>query len=76
MFILGVVDKTDEIHKARKLVDMTQKQLARRLGISKWLLSRYELGYQPIPLSLACRIADEVGQPFDILFYGAQFHAA
>lgn len=71
----SIVDETDQISKARKLVGLSQKRLAWRLGINPQTLSFYELGYRPVPLGVACRIAEEVGQPLDQLF-GVVSHAA
>ncbi len=42
----------------REDTDQTQTQIATRLGIAQTVYSRYERGYQTIPLELLIQLAD------------------
>jgi len=40
------------LHLCRRRLEMTQGQLARRLGVARGSLTRYEIGESPVPPSL------------------------
>lgn len=46
------------IRDLREDADLTQTQIADHLGIAQTVYSRYERGYQTIPLHLLIRLAD------------------
>lgn len=47
--------------------DLSQEKLGRLLGIQQTVYSRYERGYQTIPLELLIRLADIYGVSLDYL---------
>ena len=47
--------------------DLSQAKLAQKLGIQQTVYSRYERGYQTIPLEQLIRIADIYGVSVDYL---------
>lgn len=47
--------------------DLTQAQVAEMLGIQQTVYSRYERGYQTIPLELLLKLADHYGVSVDYL---------
>jgi transcriptional regulator with XRE-family HTH domain len=61
---LGV--QSAEIVRAIRAKDMTQEQLARRAGIARETLSRWESGAQHPSLESLGRLARAVGQPLEV----------
>lgn len=51
----------------RKDADLTQKAVADYLGIQQTVDSRYERGFQTIPLELLIRLSDYYGVSLDYL---------
>ena len=51
----------------REDADLTQAQIAQILGIAQTVYSRYERGYQTIPLELLIRLADYYHVSIDYL---------
>ena len=47
--------------------DLSQEKLGRLLGIQQTVYSRYERGYQTIPLELLIKLADLYGVSVDYL---------
>lgn len=52
---------------ARKLKDMSQKELAKRTGVSVQAISNYEIGIQEPTSSRLIKFADELGVTIDFL---------
>lgn len=56
------------IKRERKAHHMTQEQLAAKVGISRPVLTKYELGQVEISMKMFVRICDEIGVDYaDIL---------
>lgn len=55
------------IRDMREDADLTQAQVAELLGIAQTVYSRYERGYQTIPLPLLIRLADQYQVSLDYL---------
>lgn len=55
------------IRDMREDADMTQGQVAELLGIAQTVYSRYERGYQTIPLKLLIQLADHYHVSLDYL---------
>lgn len=55
------------IRDMREDADLTQAQVAEALGIAQTVYSRYERGYQTIPLPLLIRLADQYDVSLDYL---------
>lgn len=55
------------IRDMREDADLTQAQVAEMLGIAQTVYSRYERGYQTIPLPLLIRLADQYQVSLDYL---------
>ncbi len=55
------------IRDLREDADLTQTQIAEHLGIAQTVYSRYERGYQTIPLHLLIRLADFYNVSLDYL---------
>lgn len=55
------------IRDMREDADLTQAQVADMLGIAQTVYSRYERGYQTIPLPLLIRLADQYQVSLDYL---------
>ncbi len=55
------------IRDMREDADMTQAQIAQYLGIAQTVYSRYERGYQTIPLPLLIQLADYYDVSLDYL---------
>ncbi len=55
------------IRDMREDADLTQSQVADMLGIAQTVYSRYERGYQTIPLVLLIRLADYYKVSLDYL---------
>ena len=56
------------IKRERKAHHMTQEQLAAKVGISRPVLTKYELGQVEISMKMFVRICDEIGVNYaDIL---------
>lgn len=55
------------IRDMREDADLTQTQIAQILGIAQTVYSRYERGYQTIPLELLIRLADYYHVSIDYL---------
>lgn len=51
----------------REDTDQTQEQVARYLGIAQTVYSRYERGFQTIPLELLIRLAEKYHVSIDYL---------
>ena len=49
------------IKRERKARHMTQEQLAAKVGISRPVLTKYELGQIEISMKMFVRICDEIG---------------
>lgn len=48
--------------------DMTQNQISKMLGIQQTVYSRYERGFQNIPLELLIKLADYYDVSLDYIF--------
>lgn len=56
------------IRKTRKALDMSQMQLAERIGVSYQQIQKYEKGQSELTLSRLFQIADALGiEPFSLL---------
>ena len=55
------------IRDMREDADLTQDQIAQMLGIAQTVYSRYERGYQTIPLPLLIQLADYYDVSLDFL---------
>ena len=55
------------IRDMREDADLTQSQVADMLGIAQTVYSRYERGYQTIPLLLLIQLADYYNVSLDYL---------
>lgn len=55
------------IRDMREDADLTQDQIAQMLGIAQTVYSRYERGYQVIPLPLLIQLADYYDVSLDFL---------
>jgi transcriptional regulator with XRE-family HTH domain len=55
------------ISQARKDADLTQVQLAERLGIPQPQLASYEVGRRRVPVSLLPRLARSLAMPIELL---------
>ncbi|MGN0745823.1 MAG: helix-turn-helix domain-containing protein [Aristaeellaceae bacterium] len=55
------------IRDMREDADLTQAQVAEYLGVAQTVYSRYERGYQTIPLPLLIRLADYYEVSLDYL---------
>lgn len=55
------------IRDMREDADLTQAQVAELLGIAQTVYSRYERGYQTIPLPLLIQLADQYHVSLDYL---------
>lgn len=55
------------IRDMREDADLTQDQIAQMLGIAQTVYSRYERGYQTIPLPLLIQLADYYNVSLDFL---------
>ncbi len=55
------------IRDMREDADLTQTQIAEHLGIAQTVYSRYERGYQTIPLQLLICLADYYNVSLDYL---------
>lgn len=55
------------IRDMREDADLTQAQVAEYLGVAQTVYSRYERGYQTIPLLLLIRLADYYEVSLDYL---------
>lgn len=55
------------IRDMREDADLTQEQVARILGIAQTVYSRYERGFQTIPLGLLIQLADYYHVSLDYL---------
>lgn len=55
------------IRDMREDADLTQAQIAQYLGIAQTVYSRYERGYQTIPLPLLIQLADYYDVSLDYL---------
>ena len=55
------------IRDMREDADLTQAQIAQMLGIAQTVYSRYERGYQTIPLPLLIQLADYYEVSLDYL---------
>lgn len=51
----------------REDADLSQRQLAEKLGIQQTVYSRYERGFQTIPLHLLLKLADFYDVSLDFL---------
>ena len=51
----------------REDADLSQRQLAEKLGIQQTVYSRYERGFQTIPLHLLLKLADLYDVSLDFL---------
>ena len=52
----------------REDADLSQRQLAEKLGIQQTVYSRYERGFQNIPLELLLKLADFYRVSLDYIF--------
>lgn len=55
------------IRDMREDADLTQAQISEYLGIAQTVYSRYERGYQTMPLHLLMRLADYYNVSLDYL---------
>ena len=55
------------VAQARKDADLTQVQLAERLGIPQPQLASYEVGRRRVPVSLLPRLARSLAMPIELL---------
>lgn len=51
----------------REDADLSQRELAEKFGIQQTVYSRYERGFQTIPLHLLLKLADFYGVSLDFL---------
>lgn len=63
-------EKLRNLHKARKKQDLTQEELAMRLGISRLKYLEIENGYSEPKISLAFKISNLFGETVEYLFKG------
>lgn len=53
----------------RQAQNLTQAELARRLGISSRTIRAMETGTYAPSITLACRVARELGRPVEAVFH-------
>lgn len=56
------------LRRARRMADLTQAQLAQRIGISRYTYIKIEKGQQEPSLTLARAIANALGTTIDSVF--------
>jgi len=64
-------DKTiigKQIKKARKGKNLSQSVLADKVGISRMMISRYEISYSDVPVEKLQKIADILDKPISYFF--------
>lgn len=57
-----------QIKKARQSKSLSQKQLAEKVGISRMMISRYEVGYSEVPIEKLQRLAQILDKPVSFFF--------
>lgn len=57
-----------QLKKARKQMSLSQEDLAKKIGISRMMISRYEVGSSDIPLEKLQRIAELLQKPVSFFF--------
>lgn len=57
-----------QLKKARKLCNLSQGELAEKVGISRMMISRYEVGVSDIPLEKLKKIAEILEKPISYFF--------
>lgn len=55
------------IKRERKAHRLTQEQLAAKVGISRPVLTKYELGQVEISMKMFVRICDEIGVDYAVI---------
>lgn len=55
------------IKRERKAHHLTQEQLAAKVGISRPVLTKYELGQVEISMKMFVRICDEIGVDYAVI---------
>lgn len=60
--------KLERLRGLREDSDMSQKELAKKLGISQRTLSHYETGKRDIPTEILIKVADYFNCSIDYLF--------
>lgn len=66
-----MIDKTllgKQIKKARKSKGLSQEQLAKQVGISRMMISRYEISSSVIPVEKLQKIAEILEKPISYFF--------
>jgi transcriptional regulator with XRE-family HTH domain len=66
MFDKTIIGK--QIKKARKAKNLSQSDLAVKVGISRMMISRYEISGSNVPVEKLQRIAEILGQPISYFF--------
>lgn len=59
----------NNIKKYRNNKNITQRELANKLGITQQMMSNYEKGYSTPNVNLARKIADELGSNVENIFF-------
>ena len=62
----------NNIRKYRNDKNITQKELANKLGITQQMMSNYEKGYSTPNINLAKKIAIELESDVENIFFGAK----
>lgn len=62
----------NNIRKYRNDKDITQKELANKLGITQQMMSNYEKGYSTPNINLAKKIAIELESDVENIFFDAK----
>ena len=73
---MAVSDRSISLRSARVNAGMKQTEAAERIGITSWLLSRYERGMRDVTLKVAWRMSEVYGLPLtalnpDVIFSGS-----
>jgi len=61
-----------KVRQARKRIELTQKYLAKRLGLSYQQIQKYESGDTRISAGVLAQIAEETGVPVEFFFDGLE----
>ncbi len=62
----------NNIRKYRNDKNITQKELANKLGITQQMMSNYEKGYSTPNINLAKKIATELESDVENIFFGSK----
>ena len=64
---VAVSDRSISLRSARVNAGLKQSEAAERLGVTNWLLSRYERGMRDVSLKVAWRMSEVYGLPLTAL---------